>query len=47
MKALQKGIEKGSHEEVLAIAREMKKDGVPLAQISKLTKLTPEEIEKL
>jgi predicted transposase/invertase (TIGR01784 family) len=42
-----KGIEKGKLEEAIAIAREMKKDGLPLAQISKFTKLSAEEIEKL
>jgi hypothetical protein len=31
----------------LAIAKEMKKDGLPLAQISKFTKLSIEEVEKL
>jgi predicted transposase/invertase (TIGR01784 family) len=45
--ALKEGIEKGRHEEALTIAREMKKDGLPLAQISKFTKLSVEEIEKL
>jgi predicted transposase/invertase (TIGR01784 family) len=34
-------------EEKKAIVREMKKDGLPLAQISKFTKLSIEEIEKL
>ncbi|MDB5007654.1 MAG: hypothetical protein JWP45_2047 [Mucilaginibacter sp.] len=34
-------------EEAMAIALEMKKDGLPLAQISKFTKLPIEEIEKL
>jgi predicted transposase YdaD len=34
-------------EEKIAIVREMKKDGLPLAQISKFTKLSIEEIEKL
>jgi predicted transposase YdaD len=38
---------KGRHEEALTIAREMKKDGLPLVQISKFTKLSIEEIEKL
>ncbi len=38
---------KGRHEEALTIAREMKKDGLPFAQISKFTKLSIEEIEKL
>lgn len=42
-----KGIEKGKHDEAPVIAREMKKDGLPIAQISKFTKLTIEEIEKL
>jgi predicted transposase/invertase (TIGR01784 family) len=41
------GLEKGKQEEALAIAREMKKDGVLLAQIAKFTKLTIKEIEKL
>jgi stage V sporulation protein SpoVS len=40
-------MEKGKLEEAIAIAREMKKDGLPLAQISKFTKLSVEEIEKL
>jgi len=34
-------------EEAREIAREMKKDGLPIAQISKFTKLSIEEIEKL
>jgi predicted transposase/invertase (TIGR01784 family) len=34
-------------EEKKAIAREMKNDGLPFAQISKFTKLSTEEIEKL
>ncbi|QEC75530.1 Rpn family recombination-promoting nuclease/putative transposase [Mucilaginibacter ginsenosidivorax] len=34
-------------EEKIAIAREMKKDGLPVAQISKFTKFSIEEIEKL
>ena len=46
-KAEERGIEKGRHEEALDIAREMKKDGVPSAQIAKFTKLSIEEIEKL
>ncbi|QEC75007.1 hypothetical protein FSB76_03220 [Mucilaginibacter ginsenosidivorax] len=44
---MEKGIEKGKLEEAIAIAREMKKDRLPLAQISKFTKLPVEEIEKL
>jgi predicted transposase/invertase (TIGR01784 family) len=46
-KGMEKGIEKGKLEESIAIAHEMKKDGLPLAQISKFTKLSVEEIEKL
>ena len=46
-KGIKQGIEKGKHEEALAIAREMKKDGLPLTQIVKFTKLSIEEIEKL
>jgi predicted transposase/invertase (TIGR01784 family) len=38
---------KARHEEALSIASEMKKDGLPLAQIVKFTKLSVEEIEKL
>jgi len=45
--ARQEGMEKGKLEEALAIAREMKKDGLPFAQISKFTKISVEEIEKL
>jgi predicted transposase YdaD len=37
----------GKHENSLAIAREMKKDGLPISQIVKFTKLSIEEIEKL
>ena len=44
---IEKGIEKGKHEEAITIAKEMKKDGLPLVQISKFTKLSIEEIEKL
>ena len=42
-----KGVEKGKHEEAVNIAREMKKDGLPVSQISKFTKLSVEEIDKL
>lgn len=42
-----RGEAKGKHEEALAIAGEMKKEGLPLAQIAKFTKLSIEEIEKL
>ena len=44
---LEKGIEKGKFEKAIAVAREMKKDGLPLIQISKFTELSTEEIEKL
>jgi predicted transposase/invertase (TIGR01784 family) len=37
----------GEYKKALDIAREMKKDGFPVAQISKFTKLSIEEIEKL
>src|SRR5690606_15440382 len=37
----------GEHEKAIAIAREMKKEGIPAAQISKFTKLSEEEIKKL
>ena len=49
--ALKEGMEKGKLEgkleEAKEIALEMKKDGLPFEQISKFTKLTIEEIEKL
>ncbi len=38
---------KGKREEAVAIAREMKKDGLPNSQIAKFTKLSLKEIEKL
>jgi predicted transposase/invertase (TIGR01784 family) len=47
IKGIEQGIEKGKLEEAIAIAREMKKEGLSLAQISKVTKLSVEEIEKL
>ena len=45
--ALKEGIEKGEYKKALDIAREMKKDGLPIEQIVKFTKLSIEEIEKL
>ncbi len=39
--------QQGRREEAIAIAREMKKDGIPVEQIAKFTKLTAKEIEKL
>ena len=38
---------KGKHDSAVAIAIEMKKDGIPLEQIVKFTKLSIEEIKKL
>ena len=40
-------VKEAEYKNSLAIAKEMKKDGLPLAQISKFTKLSIEEIEKL
>ena len=40
-------LDRAKHEGVIAVAREMKKDGIPLAQIAKFTKLTIKEIENL
>lgn len=44
---LQEGRKEGRKEEAIAIALEMKKDGLPIEQIVKFTKLKTEEIEKL
>jgi predicted transposase/invertase (TIGR01784 family) len=46
-KGIEKGIEKGKHEEALAIAKELKKEGLAIDFIAKTTKLSVEEIEKL
>jgi len=46
-RAEKEGIEKGKHEEAIAIAREMKKENFPVQQIAKFTKISIEEIEKL
>ena len=46
-KGIVEGMEKGKHENAITIAKEMKKEGMPLAQISKFTKLSIEEIESL
>lgn len=40
-------VKEAEYNKALDIAREMKKDGLPIAQISKFTKLPQEEIEKL
>jgi predicted transposase YdaD len=37
----------GLQEGAIAIAREMKKEGIPAEQIARLTKLSAGEIEKL
>lgn len=42
-----KGKREGKREEAIAIAKEMKKDGLPNSQIAKFTKLSVKEIEKL
>ncbi len=42
-----RGEAKGSLERAIAIATAMKKDGIPVEQIAKFTKLSLEEIEKL
>ena len=39
--------QKGKREGVIAVAREMKKEGIPVEQIARVTKLSAEEIEKL
>jgi predicted transposase/invertase (TIGR01784 family) len=46
-KGIEQGFEQGKLEEAREIAREMKRDGLPIAQISKFTRLTVEEIERL
>ena len=45
--AKKEGRQEGKHEEAIAIAREMKADGIPIEQIVKFTKLSIEEIKKL
>lgn len=42
-----KGEEKGKHKKAIAIARELKKEGLSLDFIAKTTKLPIEEMEKL
>ena len=44
---MEEGVEKGRHEEAIAIARELKKEGLANDFIARTTKLTIEEIEKL
>ena len=42
-----KGKEEGTKNEKIQIAKEMKKENIPIETIAKVTKLTIEEIEKL
>jgi predicted transposase/invertase (TIGR01784 family) len=44
---IQEGIQEGEYKKALGIAREMKKDGLPITQISKFTGLSVKEIEEL
>ena len=44
---IEQGIEKGKREEAIAIARELKKEGLAIDFIARTTKLSIEEIEKL
>jgi predicted transposase/invertase (TIGR01784 family) len=46
-RGMEKGMEKGEYKKALDIAREMKNEGVSVAQIMKFTKLPVEDIEKL
>ncbi len=45
--AVQEGIAQGEHKKALDIARELKKEGLPIEFIIKTTKLSAEEIENL
>ena len=44
---MQKGLQQGKQENALAVARNMKKDGLPAEKIAAYTGISPEEIEKL
>ena len=44
---LQKGLQQGKQENAFAVARNMKKDGLPAEKIAAYTGISPEEIEKL
>jgi predicted transposase/invertase (TIGR01784 family) len=46
-KGIERGIEKGKYEKAVAIALQMKKRGMPTDQISELTELSVDDIEKL
>jgi len=45
-RGMEKGMEKGEYNKALAIARELKKEGLAIDFISRTTKLSIEEIEK-
>ena len=45
--AVREAVKEAEHNKTVDIAREMKKDGIPVEQIAKFTKLSIEEIEKL
>ena len=44
---LNRAKKEGKRESLISVAREMKKDGIPVEQIVKFTKLSIKEIEKL
>ncbi len=46
-RGIKEGIAEGEHKKAVAVAREMKKEGIPVAQIVKFTELSIEEIENL
>jgi len=46
-RGIEKGIERGEYKKAIAIARELKKEGLAIEFIAKTTKLSIEEIEKL
>ena len=46
-KGIERGIEKGEYKKAIAIARELKKEGLAIEFIAKTTKLSIEEIERL
>lgn len=45
--AKEEGFNEGELKKAITIATEMKKEGIPIAQIAKFTKLSEEEIRKL
>ena len=46
-RGIEKGIERGEYKKAIAIARELKKEGLAIEFIAKTAKLSIEEIEKL